>query len=244
MLIVGTARNIEAAWPSTQRSLNIIFNSVESYHCIIIESNSSDNTLKLLREWESPPRRVVVSLGKLDIEDRVSRLVKCRNEYMFYVDYYKEQHDHTLIIDLDDSLNICSNFKEQLRTCFTRLDWDAVASNRWGVYYDIWALRCEKLGISFDCWTEFKKERKKSKPGLCITDRVFRANSLDKFIGKYQQNIPPTSNWIPCASAFGCMALYKTKAIVGKIYDNSEGCEHVSFNRGLRMFINPRFISG
>jgi hypothetical protein len=56
--------------------------------------------------------------------------------------------------------------------------------------------------------------------------------------------IPSESAWIECQSAFGCMALYKTASIVNRRYDGRKTCEHVSFHAGLRIFINPTFISG
>ena len=39
LLIAGTARDIEKYWPTTQRSLDTIFNSVSDYKCVIVESN-------------------------------------------------------------------------------------------------------------------------------------------------------------------------------------------------------------
>jgi hypothetical protein len=48
LLITGTCRDIEKYWANTKKSLDIIFKSVEDYFCILVESNSSDNTLKCL----------------------------------------------------------------------------------------------------------------------------------------------------------------------------------------------------
>jgi hypothetical protein len=67
---------------------------------------------------------------------------------------------------------------------------------------------------------------------------------MEKYIRKFYENISPERPWIKCESAFGCMVLYKTKSILNKIYNGSVGCEHVRFNSGLKMFINPRFFSG
>ena len=58
------------------------------------------------------------------------------------------------------------------------------------------------------------------------------------------KNIPTSTGFIPCTSAFGGMALYKTKAIKDKTYNGDETCEHISFHKGLKMYINSEFISG
>jgi hypothetical protein len=51
IIICGCARNIVNFWTNTSKNLQIIFDSVEDYKCIIIESNSRDNSLEVLNEW-------------------------------------------------------------------------------------------------------------------------------------------------------------------------------------------------
>ena len=160
---------------------------------------------------------------------RTKRIAHCRNAYM---DFFEsrglfDSHDYMLVVDLDTSLAIEDDFKSQLDSCFVRDDWDAVASNRRSRYYDIWALRSEQIGCTFDCW-----------------EMVNKFGDVHKYIRRFQTTICPKLAWIPCASAFGCMALYKTKAVRGKRYNGDQTCEHVSFHEGLRIFINPGFISG
>jgi len=243
MLIVGIARDIENVWANTANSLQIIFDAVEDYHCIIVESNSKDNTLNLLREWATDSRRQIISLGNVDIKHRTSRLARCRNEYTQHFKEHSEKHEYTLILDLDDSLKIEPEFKEQLDTCFERSDWDAVASNRRNQYYDIWALRSGELGINYDCW-------QKVGTILCLQrfsltkHGLTREELIDRHVKNFYTPIHPDRPWIKCQSAFGCMVLYRTKSILKKKYDGASGCEHVSFHAGLNMFINPRFFSG
>ena len=241
MLILGTARNIANSWSSTSRSLKTIFDVVGDYQCFIVESNSEDNTLQLLRDWASQDsRRVVVSMGRLPEPVRTARIAICRNKYMELIQPYVEQHEHTLVIDLDEALYIEPSFKKQFESCFSRNDWDVVASNRRGRYYDIWALRSLALGIDYDCW-----EMASKKGGLTLVNGMFRkVDSVQKYVYNHMKVIPTESDWIECQSAFGCMALYKTASIRNRRYDGSRTCEHVSFHTGLRIFINPAFISG
>jgi hypothetical protein len=59
------------------------------------------------------------------------------------------------------------------------------------------------------------------------------------------------TQWIPVQSAFGGIAIYKTKIFFDSDYgssDSTEGCEHVDFNLkasmlGYRLVINPAFVN-
>jgi glycosyltransferase involved in cell wall biosynthesis len=235
-LVAGTCRNISPFWTTVQLSLEKIFQVLDSYDMIIVESNSDDNTLDLLRNWSKEKENIqIISMGNLE-GSRTQRIARCRNEYLKYI----TDHTHLLVVDLDDILNIQNNFREQLYSCFSRDDWDCVACNRLDKYYDIWALRSLELGCNFDCWEMANKYAKNiltSKGFKKIRDRK---NYVDKFMIHISQN----SRWINCTSAFCGMALYKTSSIKGHMYDGDHTCEHVEFNKGLRIFINPFFISG
>ena len=229
-LIVGLARNIAHCWEQTNSSLQKIQAACgDDCRTLIVESNSSDGTGEILKAWGGHPNRFVLSLGDLTESVRTKRIAHCRNAYM---DFFEsrglfDSHDYMLVVDLDTSLAIEDDFKSQLDSCFVRDDWDAIASNRRGRYYDIWALRSEQIGCTFDCWEMAK-----------------RCGDEHKYIRRFQTKICPKLAWIPCTSAFGCMALYKTKVIRGRWYNGDQTCEHVSFHEGHRMFINPGFISG
>jgi hypothetical protein len=243
MIIAGCARNISQYWESTEKSLQIIFDSLPDYKCFIIESNSQDNTLDLLQKWAAKDsRRIVVSLGNLTEPIRTRRIGICRNKYMELAEPYFSQFSEILMLDLDDSLKIDLNFKEQLDTCFTRTDWDALGSNRRGKYYDIWALRSKVLGITYDCWEMASKRRGEER--VLSSNGFMLIDSRQKYVYSHQKVYPETMPWILVESAFGGLAIYKTASIKDRRYDGLKTCEHVSFNEGLKMWINPRLISG
>ena len=243
VLVAGTARNIAGDWESTKQSLDRIFQSLDDYRCVIIESNSNDATLPLLKTWEQEDtRRNVVSLGHLNEPSRTKRIAAGRNAYM---DFFEksgmfDSFDYMIVVDLDSSLNIEPTFKEQLDSCFSRDDWDGIGSNRNGRYYDIWALRSAVLGCTFDCWEMVSKSIGIHGGKLILT----YPEKVQAFVSRFQTVLAPSGAWIPCESAFGCMALYKVKSVRHRRYNGDTTCEHVSFHSGMRMFINPAFISG
>ena len=248
-LVVGTARNISSVWSATSKYLDIIFESAGEYESLIVESNSQDDTPTLLNAWErEDPRRHVISCGQLSEPSRTKRIAYCRNKYMEYLDNNISRFDYLLVVDLDASFKIYDDFKSQLASCFVRNDWDSVASNRRGRYYDIWALRSKQLGIEFDCWERVSTHSSNVNIRLPLsflkTSRFTFETLVDMFVTKYQKVIPESTDWIECRSAFGGMALYKTSSVHKRRYNGDTTCEHVSFNEGLKIFINPRFISG
>jgi hypothetical protein len=237
MIIVGCARDVAKYWANTEKTLEHIFSCVPDYTCIIVESNSSDNTLELIQAWCSQDfRRQVISLGNLE-GTRTERLATCRNEYMERI---KDLDDpYTLMLDLDAVVQLQSDFKSQLESCLKTPDWDAVSSNRTDVYWDIWALRSKALGLEYDCWEMIDK----ATPSYVMTrSGLQKVDPIKKYMLSAAKVIPP-GPWIPVESAFGGLTLYKTDAIRQRRYTGNT-CEHVSFNLGLKMFIDPSFISG
>jgi hypothetical protein len=239
-IICGTARNIESFWESTKNSLELLIDALDDYILVIIESNSSDSTLQCLQKWSlNDSRKHIISLGHLSENSRTKRIAYCRNSYMEFleVNKYFDNFEYMIVVDLDDAIKIEKNIKTQLDSCFDKNDWDAIASNRRGRYYDVWALRSKELGCTFDCWEMIDKPTQFYNGKYLLT----RHDRINEFVRRFQKII---TEWTVCESAFGGMVLYKTKKIRNRKYDGSTTCEHVSFNNGLVILLNPSLISG
>jgi hypothetical protein len=256
VIIAGAARDIEKYWENTKKSLDIIIKSVDNYLCIIVESNSTDNSLQCLNNWaNNDSKKVIISLGKQDLFIRTQRIAEARNTYMNYINNNKlyNTYDYLLVVDLDDVLNIEDNFKEQLNSCFKITDWDAMASNRNDKYYDIWALRSksEILNCDFDCinikYHIIRIKAPHTKHTLVLKRVRIEEPNVQRYLDNpdiLHKNIPRSTGFIPCTSAFGGMVLYKLNSIKDKLYDGNITCEHLSFHKDIKMFINSEFISG
>ena len=119
LIICGCAKNIVNFWTNTSKNLQIIFDSLEDYKCIIIESNSTDNSLEVLNDWsKNNPKINIVSLGNLQEQSRTKRIALCRNKYLENIEPFYEEFPYCLFLDLDNALEIYDNFKEQLQSCF------------------------------------------------------------------------------------------------------------------------------
>ena len=245
-LIGGIARNCGKTIKDDVLYLQNALINYPHKQWLIIESDSDDNTIAVLRELEILVENFrFISLGTMRnrIPDRTKRIAYCRNKYMeeFDSDPEYQNSDYTIIADFD-GVNTCVTEKS-INSCWVRDDWDVVTANQWGPYYDIYALR-------HPLWS----------PNNCWDAQVFLGNTGmteddSKFVAVYSRmiQIPEEGEWIEVDSAFGGLAIYKTAAIKGLRYvgadaHGKEMCEHVNFHRqikdrGGRIFINPQLIN-
>jgi hypothetical protein len=97
----------------------------------------------------------------------------------------------------------------------------------------MWAIRCKHFGIVED--------------PCVILENNFKTNQNRNMVQTFDLKIPEDrEDWIPCESAFGCLAIYRTKVLLdpNRSYVGDTTCEHVSLNRGLKGYIVPYLLSG
>lgn len=243
ILICGTARNIEKTLLNDYNIISASFSIAKAVHWLIIESDSSDDTLDLLSNLKATNHNFhYISLGNLskEITSRVERICFCRNIYL--AELQKPNNISYLVVaDLDGTNSLLT--KEAVLTCWSRNDWDVCTANQDGPYYDIYALR-HPSWQSNDCLQEYEFLSAFSKN----VKQVKFASIYSKMI-----TIPANSEWIEVDSAFGGLAIYKTHLLKGLCYDYADSngkttCEHVALHkkireRGGRILINPKLIN-
>ena len=233
VVILGTARDIEQWVPNTIEKVEMIMGLFEKANVIIYENDSKDNTLKLLKEWENKNNNVKI-ISETNVQGlRTQRLEHARNLLMN--EGLKLKTEYIVVIDLD---NVIANLnKDAFLSSFKyeNLDWGVMCANQTGNYYDLWALR------TFDDWMPFDFED------------CYKSRDRDFCLNQRLKNIPITNEPIEVLSAFGGLAIYKTKYIDDKCkyngwINNKETCEHVGFNlcirnNGAKIYINPKMIN-
>ena len=245
VLIVGTARDCgETIKTECLRLLNAtrVFGHASF---LIIESDSEDDTLDVLKGLEREIDNFrAISLGKLSekLPRRTERLARCRNEYLRELESNPEYEkiDYVLMADLDGVNSLID--AEALLSCWGRGDWDVCTANQLGSYYDLWALRHEEW-CPRDCWDEYRSFAMTMDRGIAKRRAIFsRMIKLRK-----------GTDWIEVDSAFGGLAVYRRMILKGVRYvgieaDGKAVCEHVHLHRqiiskGYRIFINPDLIN-
>lgn len=246
ILIVGTARDVEGAIAHTVSKLAHSFSAFQNIAWLIIESDSSDNTIAVLQKLSTDvPYFRFISMGALQttMPRRTERLAACRNVYLkeirenpAYADL-----DYVAVADLDGVNNLLT--PESVLTCWTRNDWDVCTANQAGPYYDIWALRHQDWSPN-DCWEQFRFLERMGTP----RDKGLFAAVYSKML-----RIPRTLDWIPVQSAFGGLGIYRREALLKGTYTglNEQGveiCDHPTLHEtliadGRKIFINPQLIN-
>ncbi len=181
---------------------------------VFVESNSTDNTVEHFSKLENA----------LFIHLESANEAQQRNAYLSFVT--KNTRIFDVMIVLDTKVAIQKPLNSSLFNCFsgTRYhSWDAIFANQSYKYYDIASLR------SKDCPTDLSE--------LTAEERTRRERTL-------RYHIPSDEKLIKVTSAFGGLAVYKTKYI-DKCEYKSDG--HVSFNifynrQSQNMFIDPSLV--
>ena len=245
-VIVGCAKNIHRFMQETKRRLRLLSGVFAQSAVIIYENDSTDNTLEELRAWEREGWVRIISeknvKPKLTTSDtRTQVLSHCR--YVLLQEALKHDAELLVVVDLDDRGLPPST--DSVRACFDmQEDWAMIGANQQGTYYDLWALRTFDDWMPYDCWECDSNANNDVEKAKCW-EHAWR-------------NIPQSSSPIEVKSAFGGMAIYKTKYLKGCDYGNGinpnrrkpdqSKCEHVDLNacvrrNGGKLFINPKCIN-
>jgi hypothetical protein len=246
LLIVGCVRNGAATIGENVLRLSQAFSKFPEVYWLLIESDSSDNSLEVLRNIsESIPNFKYMPQGVLSekIPLRTERLAYCRNVYLQEIknnSIYKNV-EYVVVSDFDDTNTLLT--EEAILSCWIRTDWDVCTANQQGPYYDIWALR-HPLWSPSDCWLEHRflsqfSRRPSDLAYACVFSKMIE--------------LPPRGEWLEVDSAFGGMAIYRKSimsqaAYIGLYENGMEVCEHVPFHLAIRaaggkIYINPKLIN-
>lgn len=208
---------------------------------IIIESNSYDNTVKVIQENKSLLGNIKLtfySLGNLNYETRMEKISKSRNFYLDIVEEKFSDYDYLYVLDFNETNVEPYNIASLLSNFEIKEDWSMVCANQEQIYYDLYALRHNKW-MPFNCWGMIGK-----RPEFMSEQAAKNIYLKSRFIN-LPKNLPP----IKVTSAFGGSAFIKINKIKGarhSAYDenNEIDCEWVPFCKQLGdVYINPRFIN-
>jgi hypothetical protein len=245
ILIVGICRNVGAVILDEIRRLDSAFSRFQNREFLLIESDSSDDTVLKLYELKSSYKNLdFVTLGNLEekIPERIARISYCRNRYLEALrsDRYATIK-YLVVSDLDGVNSLLTG--PAVESCWVRDDWAAVTANQMAPYYDIYALRHSTWSPN-DCW-EFERQLRQQG-----TNSV-RAREIAVY--SRQITIASDQKWIEVDSAFGGLGIYKVQFLKNCSYspfnpDGSLVCEHVTLNRQIRanggqIYVNPRLIN-
>lgn len=210
--------------------------------CIIVESNSTDNTIDILKDVKKNIYDFDgYSMGVISSNSRTDRIATSRNYYLDIVETQYLDYDYLLVMDANQT-NIDVIDDKAIESNFQHNGWDMMCANQSILYYDLWALRHDYL-MPDDCWTKIW-----NKPSFMSIEDAKNIWLTSRFI-----NIPSNHPPIKVESAFGGSAFIDISKIKGARHTGitrhgTEICEWVEFCRSLnngnsKIFINPKFIN-
>lgn len=248
VVFAGPVRNCAAFLPDVFKNIERIGSLFKSYSCVFVESDSTDNSYQILKQYAENNSNIhVVSMGNLEprITSRTVRIAAARNVAieMCEIQGLMDTHDYYIQLCVDDVMaqemdlnGILSCFKYNVN------DWDGMTANQ-NTYYDLWTLR--KAGwLDYDCWYALH-----TKPSYMSRDDAYNI-----FIGSKFIKIPKDYGLIEVDSAHGGMSIYKSSIAKGCRYKgyneitNFEESDIVEFCRNIkakggRIFINSEMIN-
>ena len=257
LIIVGCIKNSEPYMSLINVNLKQIETLFSEVSYIFIENDSVDNTKKILNQWKSEKKNFeYFSLDGLDSyeKSRTIRLEITRNAYIHKIKSQAKYHnyDYMMVVDMDDVFTLpidLIEFENAVKFLSEKESHAAVFANQEKNYYDLWALRHPSY-CSKDFWHSVLQNAISGMSDMDAFNLEF--DKIPKFFPK---NDPP----ILVSSAFGGLGIYKLNYVLanqlsylGHDYfyfgDNSlnftklQTCEHVNFNRGIRVQGGELFI--
>lgn len=248
ILLAGPVRNVSAQIENEVEKLLGSLDQFKNVMCLVVESDSSDDTLIKLEELaQKSPNFSFITVGQLSkkLHKRTDRIAYCRNLIVDAVanDPKYQDVDFIAMADMDGMNGLVT--REKIAQCWEVDEpWDVITANQLGEYYDTWALS-HPYWNSMDCWEQ--KHR--------LEDILGHQTALAIAIASKQAPIDPRADLIEVDSAFGGLGIYSREAFISGRYagtDSQAGgidvADHTPFhrdlrNKGFRIFINPALVN-
>ena len=247
VVICGVARNCARSIERDIRNLQRAASLFRRVQVLVVESDSSDNTLALLQALSArDPAVRCISLGHLRERHpkRTERIAMARNACLdeLAANPLYAAASHMVMVDLD---GMCRHLtRAALASCWAAdaPPWDMCGANQGDYYYDVWTIRHPQW-CPGDCWREHE----------LLVPLLGKAAADEVALFSRMVHIAPTRPWIEVDSAFGGLAIYRRASIgaaryVGLDEQGREVCDHVGLHlamraAGRRIFINPALIN-
>jgi hypothetical protein len=246
VLFGGPVRNVE---PTIYAEVSNLFQALGQFHsvqCLVIESDSEDQTLQELERLKTDfPHFDYISVGNLrnKMSLRTDRIAFCRNHIrkQLLSNPRYDQIDYVMMADLDGMNHLIN--QSSIAQCWqTPEDWDVLTANQTHYYYDTWTLRHPDWS-PMDCWHQ----------KWALDKLIGEDAAMNLALNAKQCRLPPDKGLIEVDSAFGGLGIYKKPVFMAAEYAGTddqgrEVSDHIPFHaklrqQGFRIFINSALLN-
>jgi glycosyltransferase involved in cell wall biosynthesis len=201
--ICGPVKNCGLYLSKILQNMEKIGSIFESYKILIYYDKSTDNTLDILKKYQSKNPNMMFYVNKRTPSPfRTHNLAIARNFCLDYVKEHREKYPFFIMMDCDD-VNCKEVNIDILKKYLHRDTWDGLSFNTAPKYYDIWALSIYPFCFSYN---HFKNNEKYYH---IIQDYV------EKLLKKSKQN----NTLLQCISSFNGFSIYRTSKFLNTYYD-------------------------
>ena len=224
-LVIGsTIKNVEKDIPNFFKLITKISSMYSDYYIILVESDSTDNTLLTAKKFMEGKKGKVIKVNTNNYNHRTERIALCRNEIIHTIkkDIILREFDHLILLDADNINSLLTPKKILNALIDAPVDWLGIFPNQHFFYYDLWELRISEY-FDYDCFQKFKELSINKNVKNTYKDIIFNNFFIIK---KFK------SRFIQVKSAFGGMGIYKLKLVLDSKYNGNNGknSEHVWFH--------------
>jgi hypothetical protein len=200
--ICGPVKNCGTYLNKVLQNMEKIGTIFDDYKIIIFYDESQDNTLDILKDYQTKNTKISFYVNKKSISKfRTYNLAFARNFCLNYIKKHKDVYPFFIMMDTDD-VNCKEVNIEVLRKYLNRDDWDGLSFNTNPKYYDIWGLSIYPYCFSYN---HFKKN-----------DNNYEI--IQNYVTNLLNRLPP-NDLLPCISSFNGFSIYKTEKFLNTYYD-------------------------
>lgn len=211
--ICGTLKNCEPYLYKVFENIEKIGSLFDNYVIILYYDQSSDNSLKILKEYQKKNKKLIFYVNKnLPSNYRTINIAVGRNICLNYVRRKYSDYNYFIMMDMDD-VNCKDIELDTLKKYLYRDDWDGLSFNTHPKYYDLYALSLYPYLLSLYCWNDTDK----------MSMLIF--NNVNESLKNLKEN-----ELLECASAFNGFAIYKSEKFIDCNYDGTLRNDLLPFN--------------
>jgi hypothetical protein len=246
VFVISTVRNVARTIKHEYTNLSKALSMFNSVTWVVVESDSSDETLLKLQELKKIRNFHFITLGNLASNGlmRTERIAQSRNAGLatLFGEFKVNSDDFIVLADLDGRNRLLN--ERSVFSCW-QMDtrWDMCSANQYRYYYDIWALR-HAYWCPEDCFLEYN---------ALLASGFSEDIAYELAVRNKMIKIPENSAPISVISSYGGFAIYRSNLLRGALYRGkddfgNEECDHVNVNvqlhsAGFKLYINPRLIN-
>lgn len=236
LTFLACCRDVAQHLPRTIYNIEKIGKLFKKYNIFFFESDSIDNTTKLLQDWKNDNSNIEFQSEKLNLSrlydlssERFKNISIVRNKYINFIKQNPSfLNDYICIIDAD--LRGSCSIDGILNSFGYFGYWDVISANGLDAQIEYY------FDLATYCPNSFDEVLVEQKPGAQFANIK---TGYERPIFKRGERL------IKVFSAFGGMAFYRKNAFLAGSYEDYSRCDHIAFHKSLydkgfdQIFINP-----